>query len=89
MHGLIVLQLGDLVLQLQLTSLQSGDLKLVEAGMGLSLFDFPLQRLMTPLELCKMRFDGHSRLHVGLETVAICHKSGSLSNGSAADLAVR
>jgi hypothetical protein len=86
---MIVLQLGDLVLDLQLTSLQGGYLQFVEAGMGLSLFDFPLQRLMTPLELCKMRFDGHSRLHVGLETVAACHKSGLLSNGSDGEIPVR
>ena len=67
-----------------LLGLVGGNLEFVEAGMGLSLFDFPLQRLMTPLELCKMRFDGHSRLHVGWGRSSACHKLRALSNRSGA-----
>ena len=61
---MVLLQFRDLILDMQLASLQCGDLEFVETGMALRLLDFALQRLVAPLEFRKMRFNGHSRLHV-------------------------
>lgn len=55
-------QAGDFILDLQLASFHFGDFKAVCPRMGNGLFDLILQRLVAPLELCKMRFHGHSRL---------------------------
>jgi hypothetical protein len=60
MHGSVP-QARDLVLQLQLATLEFYDFQIVDRGMLLSFEQFTLQRLMPQFEFRKMRLDGHRR----------------------------
>lgn len=73
-------QAGDFVLDLQLASFHFGDLKSIRPGVGHCLFDLLFQRLVAPLELCKMRFHGHSRLLFSGLTIKVCHRFSFVSN---------
>jgi hypothetical protein len=60
---------------MQLAFLERGDFQFIEAGVSLGLLNLALQRLMAPFKFRKMRFNGHSRLHVSRNVTSMTQKA--------------
>lgn len=60
---------------MQLAFLERGDFQFIEAGVSLGLLNLALQRLVAPLKFRKMRFNGHSRLHVSRNVTSMTQKA--------------
>src|SRR5215210_7732531 len=75
-HSVTGPQLHDLVLQLELSSLQFRNLEVVRGRMGDRVLDFTLERLVSPFKLAQMHLQRHVPVSYACsDSPPLCHRS--------------
>ena len=78
-------QPGDLVLQLELSSLEFRNLEVIGGWMGHGVLDFPFERLVPPFELAQMDL----QLHASVPPIAVPTARQYATDGAPGEAAMR